>query len=123
LTGELSLEDESYAMANLSLRMTGLSGDVFVSPRMAGHDVLIKVSLAPGKNTLPVNCAVVGRAASGREHHIADPTMRRMAGRGHPGRFRRVAGGPRVAVDYQPGIAQRDSASCICRKSAGGFFQ
>jgi hypothetical protein len=28
---------------------------------------------------------------------------------------------PRRFSNYQPRIAQRDSASCICRKSTGGF--
>ena len=56
---ELSAEDECYAMVNLSPRMTGLSRHVFVSPRMASHDVRIKVSSTPGKNTLPLGGAVI----------------------------------------------------------------
>ena len=60
LGDELSLEDQSFAMANLSPRMTGLSRHVFVSPRMGSHDVRIKVSGTPGKNTLPVGGAVIG---------------------------------------------------------------
>jgi hypothetical protein len=69
----LSLEDESYAMANLSPRMTGISRHVFVSPRMGSHDVRIKVSVAPGKNTLPVNCAVI--ALRPAVHHVAGPAL------------------------------------------------
>jgi hypothetical protein len=67
--GGLSLEDESYAMANLSPRMTGLSRHVFVAPRMGSHDIRIKVSVAPGKNTLPTNCASIGLRPS--VHHVA----------------------------------------------------
>ena len=70
---KLSLEDESYAMANLSPRMTGLSRHVFVSPRMGSHDVRIKVSVAVGKNTLPVNCAVI--ALRPKPHHVAGPAL------------------------------------------------
>jgi hypothetical protein len=70
---DLSLEDESYAMANLSPRMTGVSRHVFVSPRMASHDVRVKVSVSPGKNTLPVNCATVGLRPA--VHHVAGPAL------------------------------------------------
>lgn len=73
LIDELSLEDESYAMANLSPRMTGLSRHVFVSPRMGNHDLRIKVSVAAGKNTLPVNCAVIALRPS--VHHAAGPAL------------------------------------------------
>ena len=73
LSGELSHEDESYAIANLSPRMTGLSRHASVSPRVGSHDVRIKVSLAPGKNTLPVDCAVIGLRPV--VHHIIGPTL------------------------------------------------
>jgi hypothetical protein len=73
LIDELSLEDESYAMANLSPRMTGLSRHVFVSPRTASHDIRVKVSVASGKNTLPVNCAVI--ALQPNPHHVAGPIL------------------------------------------------
>ena len=70
---ELSVEDECYAMVNLSPRMTGLSRHVFVSPRMGSHDVRIKVRSAPGKNMLPVGGAVVGLRP--RVHHVAGPAL------------------------------------------------
>jgi hypothetical protein len=70
---ELSAEDECYAMVNLSPRMTGLSRHIFVSPRMGSHDVRIKVSSTPGKNTLPVGGAVIGLRP--RVHHIAGPAL------------------------------------------------
>ena len=73
LGDELSLEDQSFAMANLSPRMTGLSRHVFVSPRMGSHDVRIKVSGTPGKNTLPVGGAVIGLRP--RVHHVAGPAL------------------------------------------------
>jgi hypothetical protein len=73
LIDELSLQDESYAMANLSPRMTGLSPHVFVSPGMGSHDVRIKVSVAAGKNTLPINCAVI--ALRPKPHHVAGPVL------------------------------------------------
>jgi hypothetical protein len=73
LADKLSLEDESYAMANLSPRMTGLSRHVFVSPRLSSHDVRVKVSLSPGKNTLPIDCAVLGLRP--RVHHVAGPAL------------------------------------------------
>ena len=60
-------------MANLSPRMTGISRHVFVSPRMGSHDIRIKVSVSPGKNTLPVNCAVIGLRPA--VHHIAGPAL------------------------------------------------
>lgn len=72
-SAELSAEDECYAMVNLSPRMTGMSRHVFVSPRMGSHDVRIKVSSAPGKNLLPVGCAVVGLRP--RVHHIVGPVL------------------------------------------------
>ncbi|HJU16055.1 MAG TPA: hypothetical protein VJ770_06265 [Stellaceae bacterium] len=70
---ELSLEDECYAMANLSPRMTGVSRHVFVSPRMGSHDIRIKVSSTPGKNTLPVGGAIIGLRP--RVHPIAGPML------------------------------------------------
>ncbi|MGH7187657.1 MAG: hypothetical protein ACREF0_00530 [Acetobacteraceae bacterium] len=60
-------------MVNLSPRMTGLSRHVFVSPRMGGHDVRIKVSSAPGKNLLPIGGAVIGLRP--RVHHVAGPPL------------------------------------------------
>lgn len=63
----LSLEDKSYAMANLSPRMTGVNRHIFVSPRMGSHDVRIKVSASPGKSTLPIDCAEIGLVV----HHVA----------------------------------------------------
>jgi hypothetical protein len=69
----LSFEDECYAMVNLSPRMTGISRHVFVSPRMGSHDIRIKVSGTPGKNTLPVGAADIGLRP--RVHHIAGPTL------------------------------------------------
>ena len=73
ISDELSLEDECYAMVNLSPRMTGVSRHVFVSPRMGSHDIRIKVSSTPGKNTLPVGGAVI--ALRPRVHHISGPTL------------------------------------------------
>jgi hypothetical protein len=73
MSGELTIEDECYAMANLSPRMTGLARHVFVSPRTGSHDVRIKVSSAPGKNTLPVGGAVIGLRP--RVHHVAGPAL------------------------------------------------
>jgi hypothetical protein len=73
LNDQLSLEDESFAMANLSARMTGLSRHVFVSPRIGSHDLRIKVSGTPGKNTLPVGSAVIGLRPLA--HHIAGPQL------------------------------------------------
>jgi hypothetical protein len=70
---ELSAEDECYAMVNLSPRMTGLSRHVFVSPRMASHDVRIKVSSTPGKNMLPLGGAVIGLRPT--VHHITGPAL------------------------------------------------
>jgi hypothetical protein len=70
---DLSLEDESYAMANLSPRMTGVSRHVFVSPRMGSHDIRIKVSVSPGENTLPIDCAVI--ALRPQVHHVAGVAM------------------------------------------------
>jgi hypothetical protein len=69
----LSLEDECFAMVNLSPRMTGLSRHVFSSPRMSSHDVRIKVSSTPGKNTLPVDAAVIGLRPA--VHHVAGPVL------------------------------------------------
>jgi uncharacterized phosphosugar-binding protein len=70
---DLALEDESYAMANLSPRMTGVSRHIFVSPRMGSHDVRIKVSVSPGKNTLPIDCAVIALRPS--VHHVAGQAL------------------------------------------------
>ncbi|HZU88324.1 MAG TPA: hypothetical protein VE993_03625 [Stellaceae bacterium] len=70
---ELSLENECYAVVNLSPRMTGVSRHVFVSPRIGSHDIRIKVSGTPGKNTLPVGGAAIGLCP--RLHHIAGPTL------------------------------------------------
>lgn len=72
-TDELSLEDECYAMVNLSPRMTGVSRHLFVSPRMGSHDIRIKVSGTPGKNTLPVGAAIIGLRP--RVHRIAGPML------------------------------------------------
>jgi hypothetical protein len=70
---ELSPEDESYAMADLSPRMTGLTRHVFVSPRMASHDIRVKASVSPGKNTLPIDCASV--ALRPNVHQVAGPPL------------------------------------------------
>lgn len=80
-TDELSLEDECYAMVNLSPRMTGVSRHLFVSPRMGSHDIRIKVSGTPGKNTLPVGAAIpvsehgAGIGLRPRVHRIAGPML------------------------------------------------
>jgi hypothetical protein len=72
-TNALSIEDESYAMANLWPRDTGVSRHIFVSPRMGSHDIRIKVSATPGKNTIPTNCAVIGLRPKLR--HVAGPSL------------------------------------------------
>lgn len=69
----LSLDDEIYAMVNLSPRMTGLSRHVFVSPRLGSHDIRVTVSLAPGKNTLPIDSATIGLRPT--LHHVAGPAL------------------------------------------------
>jgi hypothetical protein len=70
---QLSLEDESFAMTNLSPRMTGVGRHIFVSPRMGSHDIRVKVSIPPGKNTLPEDCAVIGLRPG--VHHVAGPRL------------------------------------------------
>jgi hypothetical protein len=65
-------------------------------------------------------------AAGEADAHVGAP---RMAGPFPNSALRRLADcrprrwrSPHRFSNYQPRIAQHDSASCICRKSTGGFF-